>query len=385
VTTVDPIVELFCDRLQRLVAIDSPSGTTAQELVAAELAAWLEPLGAVAEWIEEPDYPARSLALTLPGDGVREVALLGHADTVFPAGTAATRPFQRAGDRCLGPGVADMKGGLVLGAMAMERLAAHPLRPFAAVRLIVCADEEVRVRAPRATALAAGAAAALVFECARENGDLVSARKGALWRTLELTGVPAHAGADTARGRSAVSALAREIIRIEALPRGRPAMTSVVTTVHAGEAANSVPAHALATVDIRSSDAADIDHALAALTAGGAYDGVSIDVTDRGTWPPMPPAPALLETAVRLARELGLPAGHELSGGVSDGCWTGAAGIPTLDGLGPRGGRDHTPDEWIEVASVPARIELAAAMVEAVCAAPTGAYTATPATRATGR
>jgi acetylornithine deacetylase/succinyl-diaminopimelate desuccinylase-like protein len=148
------------------------------------------------------------MVVTLAGDGGPMIALLGHTDTVFPIGTAAARPFRREGDRCFGPGVADMKGGVLLAAAAIERLAAAPSRPFSEVRLLVCADEETRLRAPAVCDEAKGAAAALVFECARENGDLVSERKGAIWRTLRLHGRPAHAGADTHRGRSAVSALA---------------------------------------------------------------------------------------------------------------------------------------------------------------------------------
>ena len=284
---------------------------------------------------------------------------------MFGLGEVAARPFAVAGERCTGPGVADMKGGLVLAAMAMEQLAAGD-RPFAQLRLLICADEEVRLRAPAVAEHAAGAAAALVFECARENGDLVSARKGAVWRTLQLTGRPAHAGADTARGRSAVSALAAEIIRIEGLAAGRPEMTSVITTVAGGAAANTVPGDAQATIDIRSSDPADLLHALAELERPSGHDGVTSEIVDRGTWPPMPRAPALVETALAIAHDLGLAIGEQLSGGVSDGCWTGERGIPTIDGLGPCGALDHTPDEWIEVATVPARIELAARLIHAI-------------------
>jgi glutamate carboxypeptidase len=357
------MVETFTSRLQQLVDIDSPSDGLEQERVAELLAEWLVPAGCRTEWVDEPDGPARSLVVTMPGDGDGAVCLLGHTDTVFPMGTVAERPFTRQGMRCLGPGVADMKGGLVLAAMAMEAFVERP-RPFSELRFLVCADEEVRLRAPAVCAHAAGARAALVFECGRENGDVVTARKGAIWRTMELTGVAAHAGADTARGRSAVSALAREVLRIEGLTAGRQEMTSVVTTVQGGTAANTLPGNASATLDIRSSAPADLDHALAELESGGPYDGVSIAVVDRGTWPPMPRDDRLARAALATAAELGLAVGEQLSGGVSDGCWTGAAGVPTIDGLGPVGALDHTDAEWIELDTVERRLELAVRMIE---------------------
>jgi glutamate carboxypeptidase len=357
------VIETFCRRLESLVNIDSPSLGTEQERVASLVAGWLRPLGCRCDWVEEPDGPARSMVIRMPGDGAHAVALLGHTDTVFALGTVAERPFRREGLRCYGPGVADMKGGLVLAAAAMEAFGSRG-RPFSELRLLICADEEVRLRAPAVCAHADGAAAALVFECGRENGDLVTARKGAVWRTMNLRGRPAHAGADTARGRSAVSALAREIVRVEALADGRPEMTSVVTTVRGGDSANTVPGEASASLDIRSSEPADLDNAVAQLPAGGPYDGVAIEICDRGTWPPMPRSHALAEAGLAIAAELGLAAGEQLSGGVSDGCWTGAAGVPTLDGLGPVGALDHTPDEWIELETVEQRVELAARLIE---------------------
>jgi glutamate carboxypeptidase len=364
---VTATVDVFCSRLQQIVDIDSPSGGLEQEAVAELLAAWLEPVGCTAEWVAEPERPARSMTITLPGRGARPVALLGHTDTVFPPGTAELRPFVRRGDRCYGPGVADMKGGLVLAAMAVERCARGD-RPFSELRFLVCADEEVRLRAPRICARARDCAAALVFECGRENGDLVAARKGAVWRTMELTGRAAHAGADTARGRSAVSALAHEILRIEGLTAGRPEMTSVITTVVAGDAANTVPGSARATIDIRSSVPEDLRFALRELDRFGPYDGVSAEILDRGTWPPMLRNPALVEAALRHAADLGLVAGEQLSGGVSDGCWTSADGVPSIDGLGPVGALDHTIDEWIELVTVEQRLELAVRLIGSAAA-----------------
>jgi glutamate carboxypeptidase len=357
------MIDTFTSRLRQLVDIDSPSDGLEQERVAELLSEWLDAAGCTSAWVDEPDGPARSLLITMRGEGDGAVCLLGHTDTVFPMGTVAERPFRREGMRCYGPGVADMKGGLVLAAMAMEAFLHRP-RPFSELRFLVCADEEVRLRAPAVCAHATGARAALVFECGRENGDVVTARKGAIWRTMDLTGIAAHAGADTARGRSAVSALATEILRIEGLKAGRPEMTSVVTTVQGGTAPNTLPGNATATLDIRSSVPADLDHALSQLEAGGPYDGVSISIIDRGTWPPMPRDERLAAAALVAAAELGLTAGEQLSGGVSDGCWTGAAGVPTIDGLGPVGALDHTPAEWIELETLERRLELAVRMIE---------------------
>jgi glutamate carboxypeptidase len=364
---VTAAADVFCRRLEQLVNIDSPSEGLEQEAVAELLAAWLEPAGCAAEWVPEPELPARSMIIRLPGNGDRPVALLGHTDTVFPLGTAALRPFTRRGDRCYGPGVADMKGGLVLAALVLERCAVGD-RPFSELRFLVCADEEVRLRAPVISAYAEGCSAALVFECGRENGDIVSARKGAVWRTMELTGRAAHAGADTARGRSAVTALAHEILRIEGLVEGRPEMTSVITTVAAGDAANTVPGHADATIDIRSGDPRDLVFAVDQLPRGGPYDGVTAEILDRGTWPPMQRHPGLVDAALRHASDLGLAAGEQLSGGVSDGCWTSADGVPTIDGLGPVGGLDHTVDEWVELETLEQRLELTVRLIGSAAA-----------------
>ena len=163
-----------------------------------------------------------------------------------------------------------------------------------------------------------------------------------------------------------MTALAREILRIEALTAGRPEMTSVITTVRGGDSANTVPGEAQATIDIRSSAPEDLVFALAELERDGAYDGVTGEIKDRGTWPPMPRTAWLAELARSLAGDLGLVIGEQHSGGVSDGCWTGDDGIPTLDGLGPVGGADHTPDEWIEIETLEPRIELAGRLAEAV-------------------
>ena len=200
---------------------DSPSDGTEQEWVAERVAEWLAPAGCTSRWVREPDGPARSMVVTLPGDGGPMVALLGHTDTVFPVGhrraaavSARGRSLLRA-RRGRHEGRRAPRGG-------RDRAARRGARAGRSRRCACwCAPTRRRGCARRPCApRRSGAAAALVFECARENGDLVSERKGAIWRTLRLHGRPAHAGADTHRGRSAVSALAHEILRIEALTAG---------------------------------------------------------------------------------------------------------------------------------------------------------------------
>ena len=363
--------DVFCARLQALVDTDSPSGGTEQEGVAEQLAAWLAPTGCMQTWVDEPDNPARSLVLTVPGDGGPAVALLGHPDTVFPPGRPRGGGSRATGDRCTGPGVADMKGGLVLAAMAMERLAALP-----AAAVLGAAPAGVRRRG--GTPARAGR---LRSRPRRRRRARVRVRppqrrprlgpQGRALAHAHLHGRAAHAGADTALGRSAVSALAREVLRIEGLTDGRPEMTSVITTVAGGDSANTRPragpgddrhplerrrrpragrrrARAAEPLRRRRARALRPRH-LAADAGRSATCSRPRSAT---------PAP------------LGLDIGSELSGGVSDGCWTGAWGIPTLDGLGPVGGDDHTEAEWIEVATLERRLELVVRLIQTACAVP---------------
>ena len=252
-----------------LVEIDSPSGGLEQEQVCEPILEWLAPLGCGHEWVAEPDNPARSLVVTLAGDGGGAVALLGHPDTVFPPGTAAVRPSPAAASAASGPGVADMKGGLVLAAMAVERWAARPRRPFGELRLLVCADEEVRLRAP--------AVADSRQRRRRGAGVRVRAVRTATWcpparapcggRCICRAGPPTPAPTPPAaaapsrrwRTRSAAS---------RALTDGRPEMTSVVTTVGGRRCRQHRAGNRRATIDIRSSDPADLEFAVEPSSTG---------------------------------------------------------------------------------------------------------------------
>ena len=198
-----------------------------------------------------------------------------------------------------------------------------------------------------------GADAALCLECGRPSGAIVTARKAGCWVTISAHGVPAHAGTSPDEGRSALRALARELLRIEGELHGsRPGMTAVATQLHAGEVKNTVPAEAWGTIDVRAHDDADLDHALARIRAVGQHDGVVFAFSDDRGFPPMRRAPELAAAVLHELAANGQPALEESAGGVSDGSWTSHVGVPTVDGLGPIGGDDHTEREWIELASV---------------------------------
>ncbi len=354
-------------RLRALVAIDSgadcPEG---REQAGALLCEWAEEAGCMAEVV--PLEAGGHVVAALPGAGEGRIVLLGHHDTVFPAGTAAARPMTVHAGRVQGPGVADMKGGLLVGLLAMEALARGP-RPFASVELHSVPDEEVRTHAFGTLDRVLGADAVLVLECGRENGDLVSGRKVGAWLRLVVEGVAAHAGTEPERGRSAVLGLCREILRCCALNEVRPGLTVIAGTVEGGTIANVVPAEAEAMLDVRSPHRADFDWALGELERFGAHDGLRVRLEDAGVWPGIEPGPAerrLFEAAQAIAASLGESVGGQTSGGMSDGCWTAAAGIPTLDGFGPVGGRDHSPEEFALLDSVPLRCALLAGLCDAI-------------------
>ena len=208
-----------------------------------------------------------------------------------------------------------------------------------------------------------------MLECARENGDLVYQRKAQASLTLVARGRGAHAGTHPERGRSALLALCREALRVDTLNGARSGLTVTVGALHAGTHFATVPDHAEADVDVRAWDADGVGWALDQVRDTGDHDGVSFDVGRLSRWPGMTPTAAslaLLEKAEALGPRLATPVGRRRTGGSSDGCCTAAAGIPTLDGLGPIGGHDHSPDEYIDIESWPARCGLLAGVISAV-------------------
>ena len=217
-------------------------------------------------------------------------------------------------------------------------------------------DEEIRSEPIATQARLAGFDAVLCMECGRPGGAVVAARKGGRWLDVVARGRSAHAGSEPEHGRNAVLALARELPRIAALDGAREGLTLHVTRMHGGDVLNSIPGEARATIDMRGWHEADLDWAEAQLLRVDPHRGVTF-TTASSAWSPRrssaPPAVAALAAqAAALGDALGSAVPETSTGGVSDGCWTAGAGLPTLDGLGPVGALDHSPDEYIEIASL---------------------------------
>jgi len=290
--------------------------------------------------------------------------LVGHSDTVFPPGTF--EGYREDGARALGPGVLDMKGGLVVELFALRALARAGLLDRIAVRGIVVADEEAGSpeSQPITVERVRGASAALGLESGRTGDLVVTRRKGIASLDARAVGVAAHAGGDHEKGRNAIWALARFVDRVQALTDYGRGVTVSVGRIEGGTTRNTVPAEARCEVDLRFLAPGDGEEALERIDLAAreaALPGTRIEVLRPGRRPPLVRTEASAALAARYGecqREAGLGAGEApLSGGGSDASVTGAAGVPSIDGLGPRGAGFHTHDEFIELGSLVPKAE----------------------------
>jgi len=303
------------------------------------------------------------LAFAGPAPGA-PAFLVGHLDTVFPPGQF--EGYEADGQVARGPGVFDMKGGLAVVLYGLEALRVAGLLPRVPVRGMLVSDEEVGSpeSQPLLRTRAAGAACALCFESGREGDRIVTVRKGVAALHAEANGVAAHAGNDHQRGRNAVWALARFVDRAQALTDYGRGLTVNVGVFEGGSTKNTVPDRARAEVDLRFATLADGDllqEQLGRAAAEAALPGTRIELS-RSSWrQPMVRSPASAALADRYGacqREAGLGAGEAPpAGGGSDACTTSAAGIPSIDGLGPRGSGYHTREERLELATLVPKAE----------------------------
>ena len=358
---------LALDDLRDWVSLDTPSVDrdrldTLARLIGDRAAAY----GADVDLVESS--AGLHLHAVVAGTGVGRIALLCHHDTVFPAETADGWPFSVDGDTARGPGVADMKGGLAVAAHALRLLVPHTTW-FRRVELVSVPDEELR-DGPFATIdRLHGFDAVLCMECGRPGNGVVTARKGGQWVSVTVEGRAAHAGVAADRGHSALLAICRETLRIAELDNAREGLSVNATLLSAGEVLNSVPSTAALRLDVRAWHAADLDWAIREIARFGHYDGVTLNLDPGQRVPAFERSAAterLFSAAVRTGEALGTPIVGVSTGGVSDASWAAASGLPTLDGLGPIGEDDHSPEERIIVSSIPERIALLAGVIATV-------------------
>ncbi len=301
--------------------------------------------------------------------GNSPILLLGHLDTVYEIGTLAHMPFRIRGGRAWGPGAFDMKSGLVIALFAVDALQRLGLKPRRPIIGLWTSDEEIGSRASRKLIEreARHSAAVLVLEPAgQKDGRLKTARKGVGEVTLEVTGRAAHAGLDPQNGINAVEELALQIARIRRFNQPERGIAVNADVIEGGTRANVIAESARAIVDVRASNAGDIralEKKFRALRP--ILPGAKLAVSGGFNRPPLERrmSATLFAEAKRLGAILGLRLDECAVGGGSDGCFTAAIGVPTLDGLGGVGGGAHSANEHVLLRALPERAALLASLL----------------------
>ncbi|MEA2547938.1 MAG: glutamate carboxypeptidase [Chloroflexota bacterium] len=307
--------------------------------------------------------------------GGPRILLIGHMDTVFDPGTAAERPFAIDPEGIArGPGVTDMKSGLLAGLYALKALAATSPFPFERVTYIANPDEEIGSPSstPHIREVAAQSDVCLVLECARANGDIVSSRKGILDARVTVHGRAAHAGVEPEKGRSAILAAADLVTRLHGLNGRWAGVTINVGVIDGGTRPNVVAERCSFEVDLRAVRRADLEAAEAeirSMLGALAVPEVTAELEPMARWWPMEKlerSGRLVEHAQAIAQRLGFEVRDAATGGASDANTTSGMGVASIDGLGPIGGMDHSPAEYLEVASIVPRTALLAGLLLAI-------------------
>lgn len=356
-----------------LVEHESPSGDTAAlDALARRLHDALEAIGGRAELIGGGDGPSRVRATFAGSDpAARPALVLCHFDTVWPVGTLATMPARvdAEDDRAYGPGIFDMKASLVIVEWALRAIRDLGLAPPRDVVVLLTPDEEIGSRGSRGLIEqeAARSAHVLVMEAPLAGGKLKTARKGVGAYTVTIRGRAAHAGVEPEKGVSAIQELAHQILAIHALADPSAGTTLNVGLVSGGTASNTVAGEATARVDVRVSSPEEAGRVEAAMRSlRPVMPGATLEVQGGLNRPPMVRTPAigaLFERARAIGRTLGLDLEEGSTGGGSDGNFTAALGVPTLDGLGALGAGAHAANEHIRISSLPERAALLAALL----------------------
>lgn len=360
------------DRLRRWVELESPSGDEAAAIaLAAEIGRAFQDAGAVVEYVSAPGWGQHVLA-RFPGrdPSLPPVVVLGHLDTVHPRGTLESQPFQIVGDRAEGPGIYDMKAGVAVLAEIFDlfrETGTLPTRPV--VALITCDEEEGSISSRALIEeTARGAEAVLVLEPPLRGGGAKTMRKGVAVYTLRIHGRPSHAGLEPEKGVSAILELAHQLVHISGLAAPERGTTINAGVIGGGTASNVVPAEAWAEIDVRFTSMREFERVDAALRALQAVvAGATLEIEGGCNRPPLERSEGVIrlyERARTIAEELGFDLPEGAAGGGSDGNFTAALGVPTLDGLGVQGDGAHATDEHILIADLPRRTALLGRLLE---------------------
>jgi len=342
------------ETIETLVRLESPTTSKAAvDRCGAELSARLSAIGAAVRRVAGGTRGDHIVA-DFSGDE-RRVMVLGHFDTVWPVGQLETMPLREEQGRLHGPGIFDMKAGIGVAMLAMRALAAHPAVARPQVTMVLTTDEEMGSGTSRGLieASARECQAVLVLEPSLPGGAAKTSRKGCGEYELVVHGVAAHAGVDPTRGASAIHELARQILAVEDLQDLDRGITVNVGVISGGSRTNVVADRAEASIDVRvraMADAATVDAKLRGLRPS--VPGTRLEVTGSVGRPPLErtaQVAALFALARQAARELGQELDEGATGGGSDGNFTAAVGVPTLDGLGPRGDGAHALHEHIQI------------------------------------
>jgi glutamate carboxypeptidase len=360
---------MMIERLREYVRAETPTGDAAAlNAFADRLATRYSALGGTVRRVAAPtgdhlvaDFPGRG-----PQASAAPLLFLAHHDTVWPVGQLQdAMPWREEDGIIHGPGVFDMKGGLVVLETALERVADRDHRPL---RVVVVADEEIGSPSARAvvTAEAAGVYAAFGFEPPHPNGDLKTSRRGSTRVRIEVTGREAHAALDPSRGVSAIDELVDQLVAVRRIVAGHDSVLCNVGTVTGGGRTNVVPGSAAADIGFRFVDPATEEAVLTAVTALQPVRDAQLQVrvlSSRPAWQSSAATDELLAKVVAAARSAGQEIGGAAASGAADTNLTGWLGVPTLDGLGPLGKGAHAVHEQIVAATLTERADLVAAII----------------------
>ena len=355
--------------LEEMVALESPSFDKPLvdefvRFVGAQFAA----MGAQVEFAHADKFGDHLIA-RFTGSSSERILLLGHTDTVWPAGEITKRPFKITGGRAFGPGVFDMKAGILLIAMAIDALQKVARGLPKCVTVLLVSDEEVGSASSRTVteSEARPCRAVFVLEPSLPGGALKTARKGIGRFALKAIGRAAHAGIDPQNGVNAIEEISQQILKLQKMTDPVRGATVTVGVVQGGTRPNVVPAEAAAEIDIRISSMEEAERMTKMIKAlSPQLPGARLEIRGSINRPPMERTAEtirLFHLAQKVAQTLGIALKEGSTGGASDGNFTSALGIPTLDGLGAVGGGAHAVDEWVDIQLLPHRAALLAGLL----------------------